>query len=149
MAEKITMNDLLPFIEDAFLNNKTFKLQITGTSMLPLLVAGRDSVILKKVSEPLKTGDLPLYKRADGTFVLHRIVGSDSNGFIMCGDNQSQKESGITENQIIGIVTAITRKGKTFSVDDKKYLKYVNFWLKMLNVKYGRAFGQIIGKLFK
>ncbi len=145
MTQKITMNELLPFIEDAFSKGEPFKMpMITGTSMLPLLVTGRDTVTLKKVTEPLKIGDLPLYKRGDGAFVLHRIVGIDENGYIMCGDNQSQKEFGIKESQIIAVTSEITRKGKTFSVQDEKYLRYVSFWLKLLKIKYGRALGQLI-----
>ena len=135
--KKITMQELLPFIEEAFVNNKTFTIPITGTSMRPLLICGRDTVTLKKCTEKLKKGDLPLYRRKDGTFVLHRIVGFDKNGnYIMCGDNQFLKEYNIEDSQIIGVVTEITRNGKTFSVDSKKYKLYVKIGLALLNVRY-------------
>ncbi|MBE6748792.1 MAG: hypothetical protein E7557_06135 [Ruminococcaceae bacterium] len=137
MNNKVTMQELLPFIEEAFKNNKTFTIPITGTSMLPLLVQGRDTVTLKKCEEPLKKGDLPLYRRNDGTFVLHRIVEVNSDGsFTMCGDNQFLKERGITSSQIIGVVSEITRDGKTFSVTDEKYQKYVKRGLSLINVRY-------------
>ena len=137
MNNKVTMQELLPFIEEAFKNNKTFTIPITGTSMLPLLVQGRDAVTLKKCEEPLKKGDLPLYRRKDGTFVLHRIVDIDKNGnYIMCGDNQFLKEYNLEHSQIIGIVSEITRDGKTFSATNKKYQKYVKLGLALLNVRY-------------
>ena len=137
MSVKMTMEELLPFIEEAFKNNQSFKIPVTGTSMLPLLVQGRDFVIIEEIKTPLKTGDLPLYRRADGTFVLHRIVAVNEDGsFVMCGDNQFLKEYGITESNIIGVVTEIIRDGKSFSVEDERYKKYVKRGLILLNVRY-------------
>lgn len=126
MNNKVTMEELLPFIEEAFDNNKTFTIPITGTSMLPLLVQGRDTVTIKKIESPLSVGDLPLYRRKDGAFVLHRIIKVNNDGtYILCGDNQFIKETGITDNEMIGVVTDITRDGKNFSVTNKKYQRYV------------------------
>ena len=137
MNNKVTMKELLPFIEEALNNDKTFIIPITGTSMRPLLIAGRDTVTLKKCDSKLKKGDLPLYRRQDGAFVLHRVVGFTENGdYIMCGDNQFLKEKGIAHNQIIGVVTEITRDGKTFSVESKKYQRYVKLGLLLLNIRY-------------
>lgn len=137
MNNKVTMKELLPFIEEALNNDKTFTIPITGTSMRPLLIAGRDTVTLKKCENKLKKGDLPLYRRQDGAFVLHRVVGFTENGdYIMCGDNQFLKEMGITQSQIVGVVTEITRNGKTFSVDSKKYQQYVKLGLSLLNIRY-------------
>ena len=137
MNNKVTMQELLPFIEEALNNDKTFTIPITGTSMRPLLIQGRDTVTLKKCTEKLKKGDLPLYRRRDGAFVLHRVVGFTNEGsYIMCGDNQFLKETGIEHTQIIGVVTEITRNGKTFSVDSEKYQRYVKTGLALLNVRY-------------
>ena len=122
------MTELLPFIEEALKQNKTFTLPITGTSMLPLLVQGRDTVTLSKIQPrggklSLCVGDLPLYRRKDGAFVLHRIVKIENGTYTMCGDNQFIHEKGITEEQLIGVVSAITRDGKTFSVTEPEYKK--------------------------
>ena len=154
MNNKVTMQELLPFIEEALNNDKTFIIPITGTSMRPLLIAGRDTVTLKKCNTTLKKGDLPLYRRKDGAFVLHRVVGFTENGnYIMCGDNQFLKEKGIAHNQIIGVVTEITRNSKTFSVESKKYQRYVKFGLSILNIRYPykrlRYFGHLVKEKIK
>lgn len=154
MNNKVTMKELLPFIEEALNNDKTFIIPITGTSMRPLLIAGRDTVTLKKCDSKLKKGDLPLYRRQDGTFVLHRVVGFTGNGdYIMCGDNQFLKEKGIAHSQIIGVVTEITRDGKTFSVENKKYQRYVKLGLLLLNIRYPykrlRYFGHLVKEKIK
>lgn len=150
MTKKITMEELLPFIDEAFKNNKTFTIPITGTSMLPLLVQGRDTVTLKKCTETLKKGDLPLYRRKDGAFVLHRVVKVEKNNtYTMCGDNQFLKEKGISHDHIIGVVSDITRNGKTFSVDSKKYQLYVRAGLLFLNIRYPYRRVRYIGSMIK
>ena len=137
MSNKVTMEELLPFIEEAFDNNKTFTIPITGTSMLPLLVQGRDTVTIKKIESPLSVGDLPLYRRKDGAFVLHRIIKVNNDGtYVLCGDNQFIKETGITDNEMIGVVTDITRDGKNFSVTNKKYQRYVERGITFFTFRY-------------
>lgn len=136
MKKNISMSDLLPFIEEAFGRNTTFKIPITGTSMNPYLVQGRDFVFIEKPVFPLEIGDIPLYRRDDGTFVLHRVVGKNENGYIMCGDNQFLLEKNITDKHIIGVVCAICRDGKTFDVTDPDYIKYKNKYVENVKKRY-------------
>ncbi len=132
--KKISLDEIYPVIKEKIENGGTVQLPITGTSMLPLLVWGRDTVELTKCENPQKY-DIIFYRRDDGHFVLHRIVGKNENGFILCGDNQVKKEYGITENHIIAVVKSITRKGKTFSVDKTLYKIYVNLWTLILPLR--------------
>ena len=102
-----------------------FELFPRGTSMLPLIVEGRDSVRLVK-PENLKVDDIALYKRDNGQFVLHRIVAAEGDVFDMCGDNQLVVEKGIRRDQIMAKVGSMTINGKLVKTDDKRYLAYVN-----------------------
>lgn len=103
---------------------KTVVFSPKGTSMLPLIRQGIDRVVLKKAPEKLKKYDLPLYLRKSGQFVLHRVVGMDKDGYIMCGDNQFQHEHGIKQEQILAIADGIYKGDEFVSFDDKKYLDY-------------------------
>lgn len=137
MSNKISLSDLLPFISEAFKSNKSFKLNITGTSMKPLLVQGRDYVEIVKPELPLNIGDIPLYRRRDGAFVLHRIVDVNENGYVMCGDNQYVLEPDIKDSQIIGVVKTICRDGRRFDVQsDEWYKKYTKKCLKNVEKRY-------------
>lgn len=136
MKKNISMAELLPFIEEAFNKNTTFKIPITGTSMNPFLLEGRDYVFIKKPTFPLETGDVPLYRRDDGTFVLHRIVGKDEKGYIMCGDNQFLLEKGICDRHIIGVMCTVCRDGKTFGTDDEDYIKLKNKYVNNVKTRY-------------
>ena len=88
-------------------------LTITGSSMTPFLAPGRDSVMLTKPRRPLQCGDMVLYRRESGAYVLHRIWRQEQDGtFSIIGDGQTDIETGIREDQIFAVVQSATRKGK-------------------------------------
>lgn len=130
----ISLQEIYPIIKEKLEAGGTVQLPITGTSMNPLLYWGRDTVELIKCDNPKKY-DIIFYRRDDGSFVLHRIVGKNDEGFILCGDNQVKKEYGITDKNIIAVVKSITRKGKTFSVDKALYKLYVKLWTLILPLR--------------
>ena len=135
---KVNMETLLPFIEEAFSRGLDFQIPITGTSMNPLLYQNRDYVKIEKPVLPLKKGDIPLYRRRDGAFVLHRVVDIKENGeYVMCGDNQFILEYGITDANIIGIAKKLIIDGKEIDVDtDAEYLKHKEKYLKNIKSRY-------------
>ncbi len=115
MNEKMRVNleELLPIIEEQLKDGKEICFSPNGVSMLPLLRPGHDSVILKTAPPRLKKYDLPLYRRKNGQFVLHRVIKVEKdNTYTMCGDNQFVREHGIKHSQIVGIVTSICRNDK-------------------------------------
>lgn len=85
---------------------------ISGSSMSPYLVHGRDSIRFKKPDCKLKKGDMVFFKRDSGQYVMHRIVKIRKEGFYMLGDAQSKTEGPIGREQIFGLVTAVKRRGK-------------------------------------
>lgn len=97
-----------------------------GDSMMPLIRQGRDILIISAVNGRLKKYDVPLYKRDSGQYVLHRILKVRADDYVICGDNRWQREYGITDRHIIGVLTGIVRDGKEISVTDKKYRLYVH-----------------------
>ena len=99
-----------------------------GDSMMPLLREKRDLVIIKKVEQPLKKYDVPLYRRDSGQYVLHRILKVRKQDYVICGDNRYQKETGITDKHIIGVLEGMVRDGKEILVSDWRYRLYVHLW---------------------
>lgn len=88
------------------------RLVVTGDSMYPTLRHRKDVVYLIPVTRELKRGDLILYKRKTGQYVLHRIVTKPKNGtFICCGDNQWEKEP-MREEQVVALTDGFLRNGK-------------------------------------
>lgn len=124
----IKLDDLIPVIRETLDEGGSFEININGTSMLPLLKAGRDTVTLSPVTGNLKKYDIPLFQRADGAYVLHRIIKAGDGIYTVCGDNQWKKETGITQAQIIAAVSEIKRGGRTVSVDSFGYKLYCRVW---------------------
>ena len=108
-----------------------------GDSMLPLIRQGRDILIISAVNGRLKKYDVPLYKRDSGQYVLHRILKVRADDYVICGDNRWQREYGISDRHIIGVLTGIVRDGKEISVNDNRYRLYVHLWCDFF---YVRAF---------
>ena len=121
------MTEIEPMIKKAFDNGEDFNLITAGTSMLPMLRDRMDTVVLSKKKGKLKKYDLPLYKRADGSFVLHRIVGKGKDGYKMSGDNHYAIEYPVTDEQIIAVTTAYIKDGKRISTSSAGYRFYC-FW---------------------
>ncbi len=99
-----------------------------GASMLPMLRQRRDLLIIQRPRGPLQKYDVPLYKRDSGKYVLHRVLQVREDGYVLCGDNQWRREYGVTDRQIIGVLTAFVRDGKEISVADPRYRLYVHLW---------------------
>ena len=106
-----------------------------GTSMWPMLRHRRDTVYLVKYTGGLKKYDLPVYKRADGTQVMHRCLEVRPDGYAMCGDHQCQKEYGIQEDQIIAVAKGFYRDEKYVPCDSFLYKLYYHFWCLSLNLR--------------
>lgn len=87
-------------------------LLVSGNSMSPFLIHGRDTVYLTKVSRPLRRGDIVLYRRMNGAYILHRICGVEGDTFSIIGDAQTQIETGVARAQIFAVVCAAVRKGR-------------------------------------
>ncbi len=106
-----------------------------GDSMMPLIKQGRDLLIIEPVQGRLKKYDVPLYKRDNGQYVLHRILKVRSNDYVICGDNRWSKEYGISDRHIIGVLTGIVRNGRKISVKDLKYRLYVHLWCDLFIIR--------------
>lgn len=146
----LRLEAMLPVIEEKLESGGSVTFEPRGVSMLPLIRQGKDSVTISALKEKPKKGDVIFYRRADGRFVLHRIVGEDSQGYILCGDNQCLLEHGVTADCIIGIMTEVIRDGKSVGCKDEAYLKYVRglVWRRMrLKAAYLR--NKIKKKIFK
>lgn len=117
----------MPLIREQLAEGKSVNFYPRGTSMLPFLQEGRDSVTLSAPPARLKKYDVPLYQRANGQYVLHRVVKVGAT-YTCIGDHQFVPEKGVAHEQIIGVCTAFCRKGKRIFADNKAWRLYAMCW---------------------
>lgn len=99
-----------------------------GTSMMPLLRQRRDLlVIVPKPAGRLRLWDVPLFKRDNGQYIMHRVLWVRKHDYLICGDNQWRIERGITDRHIIGVLEAVVRDGKTLPVRESADYPHVPF----------------------
>lgn len=121
------MEDLIPLIEEGLAAGQDVRFSPHGTSMLPMLRQDIDSVVLSPVSGKLQQYDLPLYRRDDGKYILHRVIRAGDT-YTCMGDNQFAPEAGIRQDQLIAVVTAFYRADRIHQVTDTGYRLYCRIW---------------------
>ena len=123
----VRLETVMPFILERLAAGESVQFTPRGTSMTPMILGGRDQVILSPKPEKWKKYDLPFYQRANGQYVLHRIVKVDKT--LTCiGDNQFEYEEGLRPDQMIAIATGFVRKGKKYRTDQFSYRIYCRLW---------------------
>lgn len=115
-----------------------------GDSMMPLLQQGRDLMIIeKRPQERCQKYDAVLYRRPDGRYVMHRILKVRKDDYVICGDNRWEREFGVPDSWILGVLTGVIRDGKEICVTDWQYRLYVHLWCDFFGIRAGilRAHG--------
>ncbi len=115
-------------VEQVLLQDGVFVSTTSGVSMWPLFRDRRDTIVVTKPNGRLKKYDVPLYRRGN-EYVLHRIVNVLPDSYVICGDNCLAKEHGITDADIVGVLTEFYRGDKHYTVADIRYRVYVRVWV--------------------
>ena len=123
---------LLESYRDLLQTVEMLPLVVTGNSMLPFLVHKRDAVYLTKIKKPLKVGDMVLYQRLNGEYILHRICRIKDKTYCMVGDAQTVIEPDIKEEQLIAVVCKAQRKGKVQKPGCFWWFFFENIWVRMI-----------------
>lgn len=147
----ISMDQLTPIMAQLLSEGTDVEFTPTGNSMRPLWHHRRDTVKLTAVKpEEIRRWDVLLYKRGDGTYILHRAVGVYDDTVDFLGDAQFGVEKGVPKSAVLAVVAGYKRKGKKYrSVDSIGYRIYVCLWCRSRGIRYFfyRAFRRI-KKLF-
>lgn len=127
----LPMSELTPFILACLDEDLSVTLRIAGNSMSPLVRDRVDAVILTKAPPKLRVGDVPLYLRDNGKYVLHRVVRIAADGsYTMRGDNQNVDEPGIRPDQIRAVAAGFIRRNKPVMTDNRTYRLHSWLWLR-------------------
>ena len=116
-------------------NVEALPLVISGNSMSPFLIHGRDTIYLSRLTRPVKRGDVLLYQRNNGAYILHRVFKIENDSLIMVGDAQTELESGIRPDQVIAIMSSAERKGKKQAPGSFWWEFFEKVWIRMVPLR--------------
>ena len=126
-VRSIPMEELYPLLAEQ-LRHGSARLPVTGSSMSPTLRGGRDLVRLERPDRAARRGDILLYRRENGQYVLHRCLRREGAHLVCCGDRQLEKET-IREDQVLAVVTALCRKGTWYKTTHWSCRLYTQLWM--------------------
>lgn len=131
LPPEVLIPELLAVLDQA----DSVPLVVTGGSMTPFLAPGRDQVFLSKISRSLKRGDVILYRRDSGQYVLHRICRVRGGALSLVGDAQTIIEEGVRREQALALVTAVRRKGKLLKPGCFCWTFFEKIWIRMIPLR--------------
>ena len=116
--------------------------------MLPMLRGGRDTVSLVALNGAPERGEVILYRRSDGVYVLHRVVGRlDDSTCLCCGDNQWQCEP-VPDGNVIAGVDRFHRRGRWIETENLGYRFYSRVWIGLMPLRRPiLAVRRVLGRL--
>lgn len=101
---------------------------VSGGSMIPFLVGKRDIVYLRLPYRKLRKGDIVLFTRLGGDYVLHRIKKVCKDGYYIIGDRQTKAEGPVSAEQIRLLAVKAKIKGKLVTEKSLKWKFYSKIW---------------------
>lgn len=106
---------------------------VAGTSMTPFLHPG-DTVYLSLLTRPPRRGDILLYVRPGGRYILHRVIRVERDGLKMLGDSQTEAEH-ISPVQIRAVAVQAVCRGKCLRPGDPGWERYAREWTALACVR--------------
>jgi len=146
MSDKkiVSMESLVPLIKESIENNGNCPITVTGDSMNPLLINRVSQVRFSKATN-VKRGDMVLFQRINGGYVLHRVVKCEGNGcYTICGDAHTMLEKNIKQSQIIAVVDSFARKKHWIKTSNGIYWIWWN--IHILDIPIRSFLNRAIGK---
>ena len=126
-------------LEESLKDNRIYITVTKGNSMNPMLVEGRDKVVIVPPEFPLKKYDVPVYRKL-GHYTMHRIVKVTKKGYIICGDNRADLERDIAQSDIVGMLEGFYQRDKYISRSDKEFLQYAKKAVRTLPIRRMKVF---------
>ena len=111
------------------------EITLDGTSMQPLIRKGRDIVTILPPDGELRIGDIVLFRRADGAYVVHRVYRIEEDRVITLGDNCENPDPPIHRSRILGNVKTIRRGNRLIETDSASQQRYGRIWMKLLPIR--------------
>lgn len=135
-SKTIPADILFPMLETILQEGKEVSFTITGNSMWPLLLHGRDSVVLERFdADDLRVGDMVLFRTPLGNYIFHRVSKISGDTFETIGDGNCFKDGFFAKEAIIGRADLVIRKGKKIRCKSFGWRIVFRVWLWLFPIR--------------
>lgn len=111
------------------------KISLAGHSMEPLIRMRRDKVVIVPVDEEIVVGDIVLFKRFDGAYVVHRVYSISGETIVTLGDNCENPDPPMNRSAVLGKVTEIIRGKRLIEADSPLQRRLGKISMKLLPLR--------------
>ena len=121
----------LEHIDNITQTGDLFEVVVTGYSMLPLLGASCDRIVIRRTdsNEAIKQR-IAMFRSHDGKLITHRVVAVDGDIVTLQGDGNPIQRERCRREDIIGVVERVIRQnGKDISCTSRWWRLRERIWL--------------------
>lgn len=134
--ELLIGNDLFfAEVERMLSQGQAVTLRGKGRSMLPFIVDGRDSVVLRQTGGDLAVGDIVLARVPGKGYVLHRIYEVHGEWLTLMGDGNLCVTEKCRREDVRGKAASIVRNGRTVECASRAERFKAACWRRLLPVR--------------
>lgn len=128
--------DIFDFADRFFRQGQSVRIAVTGSSMQPFLRPHLDSVELIQAGlATIEPGDIVLFRRRGGAFILHRLYRKSQDQCYFVGDAQTTIEGPIEAHQIVARTQAIWKGARRISVRNPLLVFASKAWIRTILVR--------------
>jgi signal peptidase I len=128
--DDLSMEALVELLKAVVEKGRPFRIQALGFSMDPF-IKNKNYITISPLSpDRPQLGDIVAFiQQRTGKLVVHRVVESKKNQYLIKGDNTSAPDGLVPKGNILGYVTKIDKDGKTVrfgSGPEKVFIAFVS-----------------------
>ena len=109
------------------------RIPVHGFSMMPLIRPEKDMITIMPLVRAPMVGDIVMFRRSDGKYIVHRVYKTFTDGIQTWGDNCLVADAPRKRKDVFGLIVSVERNEKIYRLDTDKQRAYGIKWM-----KYGR-----------
>lgn len=136
MKKSVPNEVLISQVAELIRQGRTVTLTARGNSMNPFIADRRDQVMLGPCTEAdLQPGAVVLAEDTHHRYVLHRIIHREGDALTLLGDGNVGQTEQTDIHHVMGLLTAVIRKGRTYPTDGTVWQRYSRWWKRLTPVR--------------
>lgn len=133
MSRTVDNSEYIKILLEIMKSDKTVSLTVAGDSMEPFLKDSRDRVFLRAIdnTDNIRKGDIVLFERSTGQYVLHRVYKKERDIFYFIGDGQGTAEGPLYPEQLKAFVQGAEINGRVCFPGSLRWEFFRRIWINL------------------